>query len=607
MSVAGDHQLITPSIAHQSGEHTLSDYSAPIEDILLALDLAGLENILELPAFVDVDPASVELILAEFGRIAGDVIAPTDRAGDLFGSVLEPESNSVRTPAAFRSAFGAYVEGDWCGVQFPTAYGGGGLPLLIGFALQEMFASANVALSLNPVLTQSSIELLLEWGSEVQRSLYLPKLIRGQWSGTMNLTEPDAGSDLSGVRTHAVRDTEGCWRISGTKIFTSWGEHDLVENIVHFVLARTSDAVHGTKGLSLFLVPKVMVNSDGSLGRRNSVDCVRLEEKLGIHASPTCTMQFDEAVGELVGIECGGMKAMFTMMNAARLSIGLQGPSVAERAYQLAFGYAKQRQQGRAIGVISPRRSLLIEHPDVRRMLLSMRTLVLAGRLLLYAATGYRDLAEHSPDPVGRRRALAYVQLLTPVAKAWSSDIGFSATSTGMQIMGGMGYVEESGMAQRLRDSRIAPIYEGTNGIQAIDLVMRKLPAEHGRWIRSLLNEISGTLSGPPTASRPLRRSYAILSEVYAVLEHTTEELIFRTVKAPEDASAGATSYLELLGLTVAGWMMIKRAERARGWQAELATRAVIECDFFATEHLARATGLARPILSGAYRLAGVL
>jgi alkylation response protein AidB-like acyl-CoA dehydrogenase len=580
------------------------DYSAPLADILLALEVAGLDDVLALPAYADIDRNSVELALAEFGRFASQVIAPTNQVGDREGSTLDPATGIVSTPSSFRSVYRQYVASGWGGVQFPGVYGGGGLPALVGFAIQEMMASANVALSLNPVLTQSAIELLLEWGSDAQRALYLPKLISGEWCGTMNLTEPDAGSDLGEVRTQATLDAQGQWRISGTKVFITWGEHDLADNIIHLVLARTPDSPPGTKGLSLFLVPKVVTHGDGSLGRRNSLRCLRLEDKLGIHASPTCTMDFDEAMGELIGAERGGMSAMFTMMNAARLSIGLQGPSVAERAGQLAYRYAKERKQGRATGVMPPQRSVLSDHPDVRRMLLSMRTSALAGRLLLYRATGYRDMARSTEDPARRAMSQAYVDLLTPVAKAWSSDIGFSAASTGVQILGGAGYIEDSSMVQYLRDSRIAPIYEGTNGIQAIDLVMRKLPRENGRWVRALLEDIVAKINRRPLGRSDLRESYAALSDAFAILEHTTDVLLSWIESSPTDALAGATSYLELMGLTLGGMLTIERAERASAAGSDLAARAAVESEFFASEHVTRATGLRRPILAGADRLA---
>jgi 3-(methylthio)propanoyl-CoA dehydrogenase len=575
----------------------LSDYEAPIDDILLALEVAGLDEVLTLPSFSEVDQDTVEIALKEFARFVQDVVGPTDRIGDIEGSVLDSSDNSVRTPTGFRSAYAQYVDSGWGAVQFPALYGGGGYPSLVGIALQEMMASANVALSLNPVLTQGAIELILAWGTEDQRSRYLPKLLTGEWCGTMNLTESEAGSDLGEIRTLASCDDEGHWRISGTKVFITWGEHDLASNIVHLVLARTSGAPAGTKGLSLFLVPKVTVEADGTFGAPNAVRCIRVDEKLGIHASPTCVMEFDDAIGELIGDEHGGIKAMFTMMNAARLSIGLQGPSVAERAFQHAYRYAKQRTQGRALGVKPPNRSELVDHPDVRRMLLSMRTLAMAGRLLIYTAAGYRDVARCGLTPETRARAHAYVDLLTPIAKAWSSDSGFAATSLGIQVLGGAGYVEESGMAQRLRDSRIGPIYEGTNGIQAIDLVMRKLPRDNGRWIHEILEDIADTARNPQVGASPLKGSYLHLLNSIANLQAVTEQLLRRIDDAPDDVLAGATSYLELVGLTLGGWLMIKRAERAT--DTALSARATGECEFFATEHMARAAGLVQPILAG--------
>jgi alkylation response protein AidB-like acyl-CoA dehydrogenase len=584
----------------------LGDYEAPIDDVLLALDVAGLGEVLALPAHAEVDRESVELALSEFGRFASDVVAPTDRIGDTQGSTLDPTTGTVATPSGFKEVYAQYVKSGWGAAQFPASHGGGGLPSLVGIALQEMLASANLALSLNPVLTQSGIELLLAWGTEEQRSRYLPKLLTGEWCGTMNLTESEAGSDLGEVRTQAVPDGKGNWLISGTKIFITWGEHDMAENIVHLVLARSPGAPAGTKGLSLFLVPKVMVTPDGALGKPNAVSCLRLEEKLGIHASPTCVMEFDQAVGELVGTEHGGIRAMFTMMNAARLSIGVQGPSVAERAFQHAYRYARGRQQGRAAGTLPPRRSDLTEHPDVRRMLLSMRTSVLAGRLLVFTATYHRDMARGAEDPEKREAAQAYLDLLTPVAKAWSSDLGFAAASTGVQVLGGAGYIEESGMAQRLRDIRIAPIYEGTNGIQAIDLVTRKLPREGGRWVRALLDQIAATAKGGSQASPDLPESYAILADAVAVLQTVTEQLLLRIDRAPEDALAGATTYLELMGLTVGGWLMLRRAERAATSGLRAAAQIAAESEFFATEFVARTAGLSRPILAGAGRLSGL-
>jgi alkylation response protein AidB-like acyl-CoA dehydrogenase len=579
------------------------DYLAPVNDIIEALDVAGLDELLAAPSFSHVDRSTVEAAIIEFGRFAQEVIAPTNQVGDVERSTLDPTDGSVRTPTGFFDAFQAYVAGGWGAVSFPEEFGGAGFPTVVGYALQEILASANLALSLNPVLTQSAIELLLAWGSEEQKSQYLPKLLTGEWCGTMNLTESDAGSDLGEIRAEAQRDAEGGWRVSGTKIFITWGEHELAENIVHLVLARTPGSGAGSRGLSLFLVPKVLVRGDGSLGGRNSLRALRLEEKMGIHGSPTCQMQFDAALGEMIGAEGQGMKAMFTMMNAARLSIGLQGPSLAERSFQVASRYAGERLQGRAIGVTAPTRSAIQDHPDVRRMLLSMRSNTVASRLLLYFATSQRDFARSAASAHQRDQAQAFVDLLTPIAKAWCSDLGFESTSLGIQVMGGVAYVEETGMAQHLRDSRVAQIYEGTNGIQAIDLVMRKLPVESGRWVRALLEEISSTVRVARHRPHGLEQSYVVLGEVLAVLQSITEQLLELTVLAPNDALAGATTYLELFGLVLGGWQMIRRAERALDADAAHASSTVAESEFFALERLARGTALGRPIMIGADRL----
>ncbi len=577
-------------------------YRPPVADILDALDMTGIGEVLALPAFDHVDRSTVAAVLDEFARFAADVVVPTDRVGDRQGARFDPADGSVTTPASFAPAFQQFVAAGWGAVTAPLAYGGGGFPASVGLALQEMLSSANLAFSLNPVLTQSAVELLTAWGSPDQQARFLPRVITGEWTGTMNLTEPDAGSDLAAVRTQAVPVDDG-WRLSGTKIFITWGEHDLADNIVHLVLARTPDAPAGTKGLSLFIVPKFTVGADGSLGRPNAVHCIGIEEKLGIHGSPTCVMSYDDAEAELVGDRHGGIRAMFTMMNAARLTIGIQGPSVAERAYQHAQRYAEGRYQGRATGVRPPARSPIADHPDVRRLLLSMRTSTLAGRLLVHLATHHRDLARHSPDADARAAAQVMVDLLTPVAKAWPTDIGFAATSAGLQVLGGVGYVEESGMAQRLRDGRIPLIYEGTNGIQAIDLVTRKLPRDGGRAIRQLIDTIARSTDGPTDADDPLAVSRACLADAVGVLRDVTDRLLVAVDDAPDDALAGASAYLELFGLTLGGWLMVRRAERSAA-DGTHGGPAVLECEFFATEHTARAVGLVRPALAGAGRLA---
>ncbi len=571
-------------------------YQPPVSEILEALDLTGLDQTLELPDFAHVDRAMVADVIAQFARFAAEVIAPTDRIADTEGATFEPQTASVRTPAAVAQAYGRFVEAGWGAVAGPAAYGGGGFPPAVGMAIHEMFTSANMALSVHPMLTQTGVELLASCGTEGQRERFLSKLVSGRWSGTMILTEPGAGSDVGEMKSLAMPAGDGSWRLTGTKIFITWGEHDLAENIVHIVLARTPGTPAGTSGLSLFVVPKLLVDRAGTMGERNSLHCVRLESKLGIHGSPTCEMRFEDAHAELLGEEGGGMRAMFMMMNSARLAVGMQGPSIGERAYQQALEYALNREQGRLPG--ATRIARIAEHPDVRRMLLSMRTRILAGRLMVYLATHHREMARFGSTDAQRSADSAMTDLLTPIAKGWPTDAGLAIASTGIQVLGGAGYMEETGMAQRLRDARIAPIYEGTNGIQAIDLVMRKLPRAGGALGR-LFDEMERVAKA---RTEGLDESRARLSEAVALVRSVTAELGAMVRERPEDALAGASSYLEMLGTTVAGWLMMRRALwRAR--EAHDGETAAAESEFFASEHLARVAGLVRPVLAGAARL----
>jgi 3-(methylthio)propanoyl-CoA dehydrogenase len=603
--VSPRHHVERPSDAELTTGVT-SPYRAPIEDITLALDVAGLEDLLSLEDFCHLDRDSVLLALEEFGRLATELIAPSDLAGDLIGALFDAPSSSVTTPAAFHDAYRPYVRNGWGTLAFPREFGGGGLPSLVALAQQEIFASANMALSLNPVLTQGAIETLLRWGTPRQRTTYLPRLLTGEWTGTMNLTEPDAGSDLGEISTIAEPYGPSIWRLKGTKIFITWGEHDLAENIVHLVLARTPDAPAGTKGLSLFVVPKYILTSEGLPGERNAVKCVGIEEKLGIHGSPTCVMSFDHALGELVGPLHGGMRAMFTMMNSARLSIGIQGPAIGERAFQHALRFASERLQGRANGVVTPQRSSIVEHLDVRRMLLTMSTTTQASRLLLYWVGAQEDLARHGTN---RELAQSMVDLVTPIAKAWSTDTGFQTASLGIQVLGGAGYIEESGMAQRLRDARIGPIYEGTNGIQAIDLVFRKIGRDEGKWVRYLVDEMAASIPDVSDVDDPLAISIRSLGSALSMLRSTTEWMVERVARSDDDALAGATAYLELFGMTMGGWLMIKRARLAaarykdKGKGKGKEPHAVGESNFFAVEVMGRSAGLARPIMAGADHL----
>ena len=576
-------------------------FTPPLSDIATAFDLVGLDELLALEPFAHVERGVVDELLAEFGRLAAGVIAPTDREGDQVGSRLDIGSGAVTTPPSVRPAYQAIVDGGWNAPGADLEFGGGGLPAVVAVAVQEMLTSANMALSLCPMLTQTAAELLSARGDERQRTVFLPRLVSGEWTGTMNLTEPDAGSDVGAVRTRAERDEQGNWRVTGTKIFITWGEHDLADNIVHFVLARTPGAAPGTKGLSLFLVPKVLVGDDGSLGEANGVRCVKLEEKVGIHLSPTCVLEYDGALAELVGEEAEGMAGMFTMMNAARRAVAIQGLAVGERALQQAERYAAERVQGAAVDAPAGARSPIAEHPDVRRMLLTMRALVVGMRHLVYATAYAADVARAHPDGATRERADARLNLLTPIAKAWCTDTGVAVSSLAVQVFGGMGYIEEAGVAQRWRDSRIAPIYEGTNGIQAIDLVTRKVRRDKGEAMSSLLDEIGATVAQLEEAGGGLAPCAELLRASAATLQEATDWMLARAPEEQADVLAGATSYLELCGLVVAGWM---HARAALAPDASASTVAL--CTFYATEVLPRATGLLVPVTAGAARLAAL-
>jgi len=570
-------------------------YVPPVGCLTEALEVAGLADILGLPAFGHVDRATVESILWEFSRFASEVIVPTDRIGDLQGSALDHETGRVRVPDEFRDVYRRYVAAGWGSLTFAAADGGGGLPRVVGLALQEMFASSNLALSLNPVLTQSAAEVIAEWGSESQRSLYLPKLLTGEWSGTMVLTEPDAGSDVGALRTRAVLGADGTWGISGTKIFITWGEHGLADNIVHMVLARTDDVPGGTSGLSLFAVPRTMPD-----GRSNRVRCVGLEHKMGIRASPTCVMEYDEAVGELVGPRGGGMQAMFTMMNMARVAIGVQGLAVGEAALQQARTYAMERRQGHA-GTGGPGPSSpIIDHPDVKRMLVEMQAVTSAVRLLLYVTGATQDTAAHHPSAEHRAWARSLVALLTPIAKGWCTDRGVDIASVGIQVHGGIGFIEESGVPQRLRDVRIAPIYEGTNGIQAMDLVLRKVAGDQGSTMRGLIGQIRETIRQLASVPSGLPRAGDALAAATDTLEECTHWIVERSPSSRDDVLAGSSAYLDLCGTVVGGWLLARRVLAMLEHPGTIGLdRALCDLEAFAVMKLSRAPSLVLPVTAG--------
>ena len=573
----------------------MESYVPPLRDIRFTLehlvDLAGLSK---LPAFAHADPETVYSLLEEYGRFVAEVIGPLDRVGDTVGSVRDAASGSVATPPGFVDAYRRYVEAGWGSVPFAPEHGGGGFPWLVALAMQEMVTSANMAFSLCPLLTQGAIDLLGSYGSEEQRERFLRPMVSGRWTGTMNLTEPEAGSDVGALRTRAEPGGDGTWRVSGTKIFITYGEHDMVDNIVHLVLARAPGAPAGTRGISCFIVPKFLLDDDGTPGDRNRVRCLSIEHKLGIHASPTCVMEYDDAVGYLVGEVNGGMRAMFTMMNNARLSVGLSGLAVAEVAYQQAVAYALERRQGRAPTAPAGTTSLIVEHADVRRMLLTMRSTIEAMRGLLYFNAEAVDLERHALDEATRVASRELADLLTPVSKAWCTDMGMDLARLATQVHGGMGYVEETGIAQRERDIRIASIYEGTNGIQAMDLVGRKLAMRRGEVVAEFLRRME-EVSAPPELVAPLR-------EAIGALREATAWILARGAARPDDAYAAAGPYLRMFGITVGGWVMARQAVAARalGDDDPYAAAKVATARFYCTELLPQAAGLLPTVRAGA-------
>jgi alkylation response protein AidB-like acyl-CoA dehydrogenase len=582
-------------------------YTAPVGDMLFVLEeLAGIEEIAALPGYGDVTPDLVRSVLDEAAKFTSGVIAPLNRVGDQQGSRLE--NGIVRTPDGFRDAYAKFVAAGWNAVPFDPEHGGQGLPWALAMTVQEMVTSACMSFSLCPLLTQGAIELLTAHGSAAQKQTYLPKLVSGEWTGTMNLTEPQAGSDVGALRTRAVRDGDR-YRITGQKIFITYGEHDWTENIVHMVLARTPDAPPGVKGISLFIVPKYLPRADGTPGERNDLRCVSLEEKLGIHGSPTAVMAYGDnggAVGELVGEENRGIEYMFTMMNNARLSVGVEGPAIAERAYQQARDYAKARVQGRSADGSDPAAVPIIRHPDVRRMLMTMRAQIEAMRAMVAFTAGSLDRAKRHPDAAERARHQGVVDLLTPVVKAWCTDTGCTVASTAIQVHGGLGFIESTGVAQHLRDVRIAPIYEGTNGIQAMDLIGRKLTRDRGASVRALIETMRKSLTDLANSGAVDLQTIAMQTrDGIRHLERATDWLI-DTIAADKSRSlAAATPYLALLGTTVGGWLLARSAFAAqRRLAADRAAAGNLDAKqavahFYAAGILPQAEALASAVIGG--------
>jgi alkylation response protein AidB-like acyl-CoA dehydrogenase len=569
-------------------------YQAPLKDMRFVLnELAGLSEVAKLPGYQDATPDTVDAILEEASKFASEVLDPINFSGDQEGSVWN--DGSVTTPKGFKQAYQQYVAGGWGALPFAPEHGGQGLPKLVATAVEEMLTSSNMSFSLCPLLTQGAIHAIELVGSDALKRAYLAKMTEGVWTGTMNLTEPQAGSDLALVRTRAVRHGDH-YKISGQKIFITYGEHDLAENIVHLVLARTPDAPEGVKGISLFLVPKFLPKPDGSLGERNSARCASIEHKLGIHASPTAVMVFEDAVGYLVGEENKGLSYMFIMMNAARFSVGLEGVSISERAFQRALAYAKERLQGKDL-VEGGKTVPIIRHPDVRRMLMLMKSQTEAMRALAYATAAAMDFAAKTKSKTHQ----AFVDLMIPVVKGWSTETGIEVASLGVQVHGGMGFIEETGAAQHLRDARITTIYEGTTGIQAMDLVGRKIARDGGATAKAWLGELK-KLDAKLAAHPEIRKA---LADGVKAVEECVEFIV--ASKDPRAPFAGAVPFLRLMGIVAGGWQMARAAVAAEKkmsedqsfYEAKIATAR-----FYADHVLVQAPALRNTVVNGS---AGVM
>ena len=566
----------------------MSDYRPPVADLDFVLEhIVRYDEIAALPGFEHADLETVEDLLAAAGEFVAEAVAPVDRAGDVEGAVWHPD-HTVTVPSAYKPAYEEFVKAGWPSIPFPEEFGGGGFPWTIGLAVQEMLTSASMGFSLAPLLTQGAIDALLHYGDDEQKALYLPRMVSGEWTGTMNLTEPQAGSDVGALTTRAVPNDDGTYAITGQKIFISFGEHDLSDQIVHLVLARTPDAPAGTAGISCFIVPKFLLDANGEAGERNGVRALSIEHKMGIHGSPTCVMEYDGATGYLIGELNKGMRIMFVMMNNARLSVGMEGLAIGERAYQKALAYATERVQGTAVGGTAD--APIIDHPDVRRMLMTQKAHLAALRCLVYFNAGQMDRASHHPDEAVRTRANEIVGILTPICKGFGTDLGVELSSMALQVFGGLGFIEETGVAQHYRDIRIAPIYEGTNGIQAADLVGRKLPVRGGASVLELLDQIGAIdaeLAAAGEAFASIRRS---LAEQLATLRSATEWMVRSGAQDPDAALGGSSPYLRIWGLVLGAWFLAQSALAAR--DTDVAETKLVLARFHAEQLLPAAAGL---------------
>lgn len=592
----------------------MNQYMPPLKDLKFALDLAGLQEITTLPGYEDATSDVIDAVLEEAGRFASEVVSPLNRSGDEEGARWD--AGRAKMPAGWKAAYATFVESGWNSLAAPRELGGQNLPRMVAAAVEEMLNGASVAFALLPMLSRGAVQAIQAAGSDQLKRTFLPKMVSGEWTGTMVLTEPQAGSDLSAVRTMAEPQPDGTYRLSGTKIFITYGDHDLADNVVHLVLARVRGAPSGSKGISLFVVPRALVNADGSLGEPNDVKCVSLERKLGLHATPTCVLAFGDrggAVGYLVGQENRGLEHMFIMMNSARFAVGLEGIGLGERAYQQAVAYARERLQGAEVGGDSPAKVPIIRHPDVRRMLLSMKSRIEAMRALAAVVAAAMDKAALHPDEGVRASNQSFVDVMMPVVKAWFTENGLEIASLGIQVHGGTGFIEETGAAQHLRDARITTIYEGTTGIQAMDLVGRKIGKDGGQAIRVVAAEMMAVADelrsdghtevkaiglALTVACRALSRSITFLADAYAA--------------QPKQVLAGSVPFLHLLGVVAGGWQMGRAALAARKLlgskeadQQFLAAK-IATARFYADHELSRADGLAHAICNGHSAVLGI-
>ncbi len=586
----------------------MGEYNAPLKDMRFVLNhVIGLDELSSIEAFEHAESDVVDAVLEEASKLATNVLSPLNKSGDLAGTSVK--DGVVTSPEGWNDAYSQFAAGGWNGVSGPMDYDGGGMPQAVALATVEMWNSANMAFALCPLLTQGAIESLIAHGTDEQKEKYLQKLVTGEWTATMNLTESHAGSDVGALRTKAEPADDGSWRIKGQKIFITYGEHEMTDNIIHLVLARTPGSPAGTKGISLFIVPKYIVNDDGSLGARNDLKCVSVEEKIGIHASPTCVMSYgdnDECVGYLIGGENNGMACMFTMMNNARLNVGLQGLAIAERAYQQSVEYALDRKQGRAVGTPKGESAAIVKHADVRRNLMTMRSQIEAMRCLVYLNGAALDKGHNHADEEERKKAMGLAELLTPLSKAWCTDLGVELSSTAVQIHGGMGFIEETGVGQYYRDARILPIYEGTNGIQALDLVGRKLSLNGGEPVRNLLKEmeeLSHEMNGSDDVD--LQGISRQLGVAVTALKDATEWMYSNASNDPNTAPAGATPYLRMFATTVGGYLMAKSAVKAKALLSSadadkpFLNAKVATARYFAAQILPQVAALLGPVTEG--------